>query len=185
MNSIHDILEPYAELEKSVIRTMKEMFGGLCGMCTACCCRADICEEAAASPFLSLLLQRQGLDKDDMDDRFGWLDSDGCTLEYGKPPVCHAYFCDELAARLPDDDARLVMRTLGNLMDHVGGNAVGQRHLADIMSHDDLEKVPVEMLADRIEEAQAALEVVESYFHSGKLDTDDRSILLDIRGVEY
>ena len=114
MHSIDDILEPYAELERSVRSLMTELFSETCSMCTACCCRADICEEATQSAFLSRLLKKQGLTEKDMDDRIGWLDLSGCTLKYGKPPICYAYFCDQLLARLPDDDTRYATTVLSH-----------------------------------------------------------------------
>ena len=132
MNSIEDLLEPYAELENSINQRMKELFSETCGMCTACCCRADICEEAMESAFLSRLLEKQGLSAIDMDDRYGWLDLNGCSLEYGRPPICYAYFCDQLLERLPDDESRLSARVLGQMMDHIGRNALGNLHLVEI-----------------------------------------------------
>jgi hypothetical protein len=180
MNSIEDILEPYAELEQSVGSLMTELFSETCGMCTACCCRADICEEALASAFLSMLLKQQGLSEKDLDDRYGWLDMHGCSLEYGRPPVCYTYFCDELLARLPDDEARLATRTLGRLMAHVGKDALGSWHLVEIVNPDDLAKVSVDELFHRLEEAQAALEVIEGCIQSGRLRAADHEILAAI-----
>ena len=177
MHSIDDILEPYSELETAVRQLMMELFGETCGMCTACCCRADICEEATGSAFLSKLLERQGLSAGDMDDRYGWLDLHGCSLEYGRPPVCYTYFCDELLARLPDDEARLAAQVLGKLMDHVGQKALGGWHLVEIMNPADLEKVDPDGLSQRLEEAQAAFEVVGKYIQSGRLGAADRETL--------
>jgi len=185
MNSIENILEPYAELEQSVGRLMKGLFSEMCGMCTACCCRVDICEEAVASPFLALLLRKQGLGESELDDRYGWLDLDGCSLQYGRPPICYAYFCDSLLGRLQDDEARFAARTLGKLMDHIGKEALGERHLVEIMNPDDLGKVSIEMLQHRIEEAHAAFEVIESYLQTGSLSAPDQAILRMIQGVEH
>ena len=177
MQTINDLLEPYAELETAIRQLTVQLFSDTCGMCTACCCRADICEEATGSAFLSLLLERQGLQMDGLDERFGWLDLHGCSLEYGRPPVCYAYYCDELLARLPDDEARLATRVLGNLVDHIGQNALGGWHLAEIMNPPDLEKVDFEGIYRRLEEAQAAFEVVGHYLQSGRLSAADRETL--------
>jgi len=185
MSTIKTILEPYAELEQSVGLLMKSFSSSLCGSCSACCCRADICEEAANSAFLSMLLDKQGLSRDDMDDRIGWRDLQGCSLEYGRPTVCYAFFCNDLLDRLPDDDARYAATVLGRLMDHVGKEALGGWHLTEIMNPADLEKIPVERLHERIEEAQAAVEVIDQYTQTGRLDAEDRQILLQIRGVDY
>ncbi|MEN8253848.1 MAG: hypothetical protein ABFR33_00105 [Verrucomicrobiota bacterium] len=177
MHLINDILKPYAELETSIQQLMTELFSETCGMCTACCCRADICEEAGESAFLSLLLEQQELSTDDMDDRFGWLELHGCSLEYGRPPVCYIYFCDELLARLPDDESRHVAKTLGRLMNHIGQNAIGEWHLVEIMDAADLEKVDPTPLSRRMEEAQTAFDVIEEYVQTGRLSADGRGIL--------
>ncbi len=156
---------------------MVQICSDTCGMCTACCCRADICEEAADSAFLSKLLKRQGIDADQMDERFGWLDLHGCALEYGRPPVCYAYFCDELIDRLPDDEARRTVQTLGRLMHHIGLNALGEWHLVEIRNEGDLQKVDLGDLSRRLEEAQTAFEVIESFMETGRLNAADRETL--------
>ncbi|RKX33656.1 MAG: hypothetical protein DRP64_20745 [Verrucomicrobia bacterium] len=180
MYSIDSILKPYIELESSVRLLMTQLFSETCGMCTACCCRADICEEATGSAFLSRLLERQELFVDNMDDRYGWLDLDGCSLDYGRPPVCYTYFCDELLARLPDDDARHTARVLGRLMDHVGKDALGDWHLVEIMDPDDLGMIAPEDILLRLEESRAALDVVEEYMHTGRLTATGLEILARI-----
>lgn len=172
-----DILKPYAELEHSIQQLMTQLFNETCGMCTACCCRPDICEEAAESAFLSLLLERQELTADQMHDRYGWLDLHGCSLEYGRPPVCYSYFCDELLDGLPDDETRLVARTLGRLINHIGRNALGDWHLVEIMDAADLEKIDSDQILQRMEEVQAAFEVIEHYLQDGRLSMSDREIM--------
>lgn len=180
METIHDIFEPYAELESRIRQLMVQLFSPTCGMCTACCCRADICEEATESAFLRKLLERQGLDAAGMHERFGWLDLHGCSLEYGRPPVCYAYYCDELLARLPDADSRHAAKVLGNLIHHIGHKALGRLHLVEIMEETDLEQVDVEAISNKIAEARAALGVVEGYLDSGRLSAADRAVLAAI-----
>lgn len=180
MQTIEQLLQPYAELEISVRTLMTELFSDTCGLCTACCCRADICEEACHSAFLSLLLERQGVSPADMDDRIGWLDLNGCTLVYGKPPICYEYFCDQLLARLPDDEARLAARVLGKLMDHVGKDAGDGCHLVEIMNPADLDKVSVDAVSLRLEEAKEAFDVIEQYMQTGRLNRADLEVLAAI-----
>jgi hypothetical protein len=177
MNPSEDFLEAYAELESAVRELMAGQFSDTCGMCTACCCRADICEEAASSAFLSLLLKRQGRVAADMDDRYGWLDLNGCSLEYGRPPVCHTYFCDELLARLADDETRHAIRVLGRLMECIGEDALNGWHLVEIMDSADLEKVDFDALFQRMEAAQAAFEAIGHFFETGRFDASDRELL--------
>lgn len=177
MNSFNEILEPYAELESDIRQLMTRLFSSTCGICTACCCRADICEEATESAFLLKLLRRQGLDPESMDERFGWLDLHGCSLEYGRPPICYSFFCDELLARLPDDDSRYAARILGNLIHHVGCKALGGWHLVEVMEESDLEKINIAGISQRLEEARAAYKIIEEYMGSGRLSTSDREVL--------
>ncbi len=174
MNSIDSIIEPYIELEQSVRERMTELFSGVCGLCTACCCRVDICEEALQSPFLSMLLERQEQKAEDMDDRYGWLDLHGCSLEYGRPPVCYTYFCDELLARLPDEESRWVARVLGRLVEYVGENAYREWHLVEISDPGDLQHVDIDAIMVRLSQAQEALGSVDRFLGTGQLSAGDR-----------
>ncbi|MEE9368046.1 MAG: hypothetical protein V3V05_04175 [Pontiella sp.] len=180
MKSINELFTPYAQLETKVRGLMAQLFSNTCGMCTACCCRVDICEEAIQSAFLSQLLKKQGLSEKDMDDRIGWLDLSGCSLEYGKPPICYAYFCDQLLSRLPDDDTRYATSVLGKLMHHIGQNALNDLHLVEIRNQDDLEKADLTDVFHRLEEAQEAHQVLEQFVQSGRLVKSDHEILSKI-----
>lgn len=177
MNSIESIIHPYIELECAVRELMGQLVSHTCGMCTACCCRVDICEETLQSAFLALLLKDQELGAKDLDDRYGWLDQRGCSLDYGRPPICYAYFCDQLLARLPDDDARLATRVLGQLLHHVGRNALGEWHLVEIRNSDDLEKVDFDAILERMDEAQTALGAIEEWTETGRLGKTEHEIL--------
>lgn len=174
MKPIKSIIEPYIELERAIRERMGDLFGETCGTCTACCCRADICEESTQSAFLSLLLEDQELSADDMDDRYGWLDLHGCSLSYGRPPVCYTFFCSELLARLPDEDTRLMVRVLGRLIEFVGENALKGWHLVEIEDAADLEQIDTDALMERLEHAQDVFHVIEQFFETGRLSADDR-----------
>ncbi len=177
METLDDLFIPYAELETKTRALMTNLFSDTCGMCAACCCRADICEEATESAFLAKLLERQGLAAPDMDDRYGWLDLRGCSLKYGRPPVCYEYFCDELLARLPDEETRFSAKVLGKLMDHVGQKALGGWHLVEIMEEADLAKVDHAGVARRLGESLAAFEVIQNYVSTGRLTKSDIAAL--------
>ena len=184
MRSLDPLLEAYAELERGVRALMTQLFSGTCGMCTACCCRADICEEATESAFLSKLLEKQGLRKDDMDDSYGWLDLHGCSLQYGRPPVCYEFFCDELLARLPDDETRFSARVLGKLLNHVGREALGGWHLVEIMEESDLDKIDHGMIKQKLDESNTAFAIIQEYVSTGRLTKSDREALDLITGDE-
>jgi len=177
-------VEKYVELESAVRQRMTELFSESCGICTACCCRADICEEAGESAFLARLLEMQGLRADDMDERYGWLDLHGCSLEYGRPPVCYAYFCDELLADMQDDDLRFAARVLGKLINHIGIKARGGLHLVEIMDPADLENLNFDRLSRRLDQAVAAFHAIERYLDTGRFSAADREIVSKISTAE-
>lgn len=180
MYPIETLVEPYIELESDIRKLIGSLFSDTCGMCTACCCRPDICEESIQSAFLSLLLERQGRSPADLDDRYGWLDTQGCSLEYGRPPVCYTFFCDELLARLPDEESRWMTRMLGRLIEYIGENAFKRWHLVEIETTDDLESVDVETLSERLAKARSAFKSIERYFESGHMEREERALLEEI-----
>ena len=167
----------YVDLENQVRRLMMELCSDTCAICTACCCRADICEEVAESAFLSRLLERQGRRTEDFDERYGWLDLHGCTLDSGRPPVCYSYFCDELFSRLPDDETRHVASVLGKLMHHVGMNAHNELHLTEIRNESALAEANMEEISRRFDQARAAMQVIDAFIRSGRLEHADHEIL--------
>ncbi len=177
MNPIEEIAEIYSGLEERIGQLMNHLCSETCGICTACCCRADICEEVGDSAFLCLLLKRQGIDAAEMDDRYGWLDLAGCALSVGRPPICYAYFCDQLLARFPDDDARLAAQVLGRLLHHAGQNARGECHLVEIRNVAELDQVDVDRLSGQLEEAQLGQEIIEEWMETGRLEKTGRAIL--------
>jgi hypothetical protein len=177
MKPLEKFAEIYSGLEERIGLLMNQLCSETCGMCTACCCRADICEEVGESAFLCLLLKRQDMDAAEMDDRYGWLDLSGCALSIGRPPICYAYFCDQLLVRLPDDDARLAAQVLGRLLFYVGENALGGCHLTEIRTAAELEKIDVEPLFDRIDESLLAMEILEEWMETGRLEKAGRILL--------
>lgn len=116
----------------------------------------------------------------DMDDRLGWLDLHGCSLEYGRPPVCYSYYCDELLARLPDEESRFVARTLGQLLHHVGHDALGGWHLVEIMNDSDLGRLDLSRMHRRLEEAKSAFDAIGHYLQTNRLGETDRLALAAI-----
>jgi hypothetical protein len=166
MNSIDELFDPYIKLEKAILARISEWINQHCGLCTACCCRADICEEALQSAFLSKLLIKQGLDETELDDSYGWLTPQGCVLAYGRPPICHAYFCDSLLERLENNPTRHAMTVLGLLLYHVGEKALGDLHLTEIEEADALQKIDLQRVARQLAEAQQAFSAIDEFFQT-------------------
>jgi hypothetical protein len=170
-SQLKHLMEEYAELERSVQELTIAQCHGVCELCTACCCRADLCEEALESPFLRLLHRLDGLESD----RYGFLTETGCALKIGRPPVCYEFFCEDLLATQPDDFHRRLLCILGQLPNHAGQNAHGDAHLVEIMQEEELEHLAFQRLEKQVQESFQALEILHSFFNEGALpDHADR-----------
>lgn len=172
----------YVALEREIQQMIQEQCGAHCAQCTACCCRADICEEALDSAFLRHL---HGQQRDSIlfSERFGWLTENGCGLPIGRPPVCYEFFCADLLARLPDDDHRRALKTLGALINHVGRHALGDKHLVEISNDEEIHRLSLPAFRRRIESARAALEHLQFYFDNGFFDPEADDALQKIKTV--
>jgi hypothetical protein len=172
MNSrLKHLLKEYAELERGVQELVSAQCREVCELCTICCCRADLCEEALGSPFLSLLHQQTELESD----AYGFLTETGCALEIGRPPVCYEFFCSDLLAAQPDALHRRMLCILGQLPNHAGQNAHGKTHLVEIMNEEELEHLAFQRLEDQLSESFQALEVLRMFFNEKTLpDHADR-----------
>ncbi len=173
MNSrLKDLLKEYVELECGVQELIGAQCGPVCGLCTvACCCRADICEEALESPFLCLLHKRNDLESD----AYGFLTETGCALKIGRPPICYEFFCEELLEAQPDDQHRDLLKILGRLPTHAGQNAHGEAHWVEVTQKEELEHLAFQRLEKQMQECFQALEILRSFFDEGTLlDGADR-----------
>ena len=174
MNSqLKHLLEEYAELEQAVQELVSAQCREVCELCTACCCRADLCEEALESPFLRLLHGRDELESD----RYGFLTETGCALELGRPPVCYEFFCAELLAAQPDNQQRELLCILGRLPAFAGQNAYGDAPLAEIMQEEELEHLAFQRLEKQLQESFKALEILRTFYNTGALPNDADRVL--------
>lgn len=174
MNSkLKHLLEEYAELERDVQELVSAQCREVCALCTACCCRADLCEEALDSPFLRAVHDRNELDSD----RYGFLTETGCALELGRPPVCYEFFCNELLEAQPDALHRNVLKILGRLPAYAGENAHGDAHLVEIMQEEELEHLAFHRLEKQLQNAREALDCIRSFYDEGTLPEHSRKVL--------
>ncbi|MFA5687944.1 MAG: hypothetical protein WC959_02150 [Kiritimatiellales bacterium] len=118
--------ESYAALEQRVQNFIHSICAGSCTLCSTCCCRADLCEEALDSPFLKMLHRRDELESD----AYGFLTETGCALTAGRPPVCYEFFCAELLAGIDAETGNL-LRIAGELL-LAAGNISGDLQIADL-----------------------------------------------------
>lgn len=177
-SELKHLLENYAELERGVQKLVSEQCFSMCSFCTtACCCRADLCEEALESPFLRLLHRRNELESD----RYGFLIETGCALKTGRPPICYEFFCDDLLGTLPNNLYRKMIRILGMLPTHAGQNAFGETHLVEIMRLEDLDGVAFQCLETQLQESFQALEILRAFFNEKTLPNDADRVLERIK----
>ena len=167
------LIEEYTELERKVQELVSAQCRESCGLCTACCCRADLCEEALESPFLCAVHGRNELESD----RYGFLTETGCSLEMGRPPVCYEFFCDDLMAAQPDDLHRDVLRVLGRLPSYAGENAHGDAHLVEVMQEEELEHLAFQRLEKQMQNAREALDCIHAFYNEGALPEHSRRAL--------
>ena len=167
------LIEEYTELEREVQELVSAQCREVCGLCTACCCRADLCEEALESPFLCAVHGKDELDSD----RYGFLTETGCALEIGRPPVCYEFFCDELMAAQPDDLHREVLLILGRLPAYAGRDAHGDAHWVEIMQKEELEHLAFQRLEKQMQNAREALDCIHTFYNEGALPENSRRAL--------
>jgi hypothetical protein len=167
------LIEEYTELEREVQELVSAQCREGCELCTACCCRADLCEEALESPFLCAVHGKDELDSD----RYGFLTEIGCALKIGRPPVCYEFFCDELMAAQPDALHREVLLVLGRLPAYAGENAHGEEHLVEIMQEEELEHLAFQRLEKQMENSREALDCIRAFYNEGTLPENSRRAL--------
>ena len=91
----HHLLAELTEFHlkaEGAVRTRIEPFSQrYCAECAAVCCRSDFCRDASESFFLSEVVRSGGGTV-----REDYLSTRGCLLAFGKPLLCHEYFCDAI-----------------------------------------------------------------------------------------
>lgn len=176
MNSMETVIEKYGALEQRVQALLLRLTGDACRHCAGHCCRHDICEESEHSLFLRRV--REFFDQPrHLSNDCGWLDLDGCVLQYGRPPVCYEYFCDELFGSCAGPLDRWVLETAGRLIPFAGEQAVAGLHLVEIERGEDFERIRPERLLRRIERAGEALEALEHFVESGRFKPGQTDLL--------
>lgn len=166
------ILCRYAALEREVQTLIESRCSMICSNClSACCCRTDICEEAFDSALLKKL-HGQDRTSSQFSDRYGWIDERGCSLTIGRPPICYEFFCDEILNSQPDDLHRYILTTLGQLVSHAGENVLGDKHLIDIRTDEELEQVDFDYFVNQLNEARSALEHIHYFYENNELEHD-------------
>lgn len=163
MGSLSKILEEYAAFEAEVRSYTTNIFQKHCSVCDGACCRPEICEESLSRPFLKQLRRRFVSDALFSDGR-GWLEPNGCALTVGRPPVCYQFFCDAILKSRPTPDFRYAVTILSGLVNHVGKNALGRKHIVELQDYSELKRINFTRFEKHLNEAVKAFHLVRSYF---------------------
>jgi hypothetical protein len=158
------LLDEYRSIELRVGKLMTQICAPYCRVCPTPCCRLDICKEAVESPFL-LAVHGAGIS---FDAKNGYLGCSGCRLKVGRPPICHAFVCDRIMNDQKEDLHRYAIDCVGELMTYIGKRSWRGRQLVEAMTTSDLTQVDTVSLSDRLQDAFAALAILEPYFAESK-----------------
>jgi len=107
------------------------------------------------SPFLSLLKNNFQQSTRFSTDA-GWLAATGCTLFFGRPPVCYEFMCNTILDAQPTITHEYVAQILSKLISYIGKNAVGGSHIVEIMSEKKLQRIKITRFKKRLDEAKEA-----------------------------
>ena len=162
MNTLSKIIKKYAAFEAEVSTYTTNIFQKSCSACNGECCRPEICEESLTSPFLERLRQRFASDAAFSDDR-GWLKPTGCALPVGRPPVCYQFICDAVLQEPTAPEFRYAVMILSNLINHVGKNVLGYKHIVELQDSSELKRVNFTRFEKQLNEAAEAFHLVRTY----------------------
>ena len=162
MNSLSKIMKKYAAFEAGVNAYAVKIYLNHCATCKGICCEPEYCEESITSPFLRRLRQHF-VPEAVYDSERGWLTSGGCALPVGRPPVCHQYLCDSILSIRPGTDFRYAITLFSNLVNHIGKNARGRKHIVELQEASELKRINLARLEKQLDEADAAFKRVRPY----------------------
>lgn len=169
MADLDILLREYALFEEKVGMAMTGRCVANCCVCTRVCCREEFCRETVESPFLCLLREKFSPSKG-YSSEIGWLTKTGCALSIGRAPVCYHFFCNDIRISQPSPIDCYILEVLAALINHIGKNALGRRHLVEIIDGDDLYRVKLSRFEKKLTQARAAFNVIMDYFKHGLLD---------------
>lgn len=126
-----NLFHTYISLEKTILYRVTEISYPFCAECKGLCCDKKICRESLESPFLSALIKHQGIQ---YDKNSGWMGPDGCRLAYGRPLVCHEFFCEKLLKNRGFQASNI--REMVKAFVATGNRAFGSMHLISVYDLD-------------------------------------------------
>lgn len=150
------IIVSYAALELRIREVIQKVAGNFCRQCPQRCCRSDICAETNDSLFLTMV-RESNPPSINYSTQHGWLTPNGCALNIGRPPVCYAFFCKSMCDALRPDAQFEILLGIGRILDKIGKNAIGNKHLIELQSLDEIAKIKPERLQRKLENANVLL----------------------------
>ena len=126
-NPLSRLLYDYISLEKEIIKRVRGISNEFCLKCRTTCCDEKICRESLESLFLSRLINLQDIE---YDKKNGWMGPEGCRLDYGRPLVCHKFFCEQIS--VADDFKASNIRQAVKEFTSIGNRAYGNTHLIGV-----------------------------------------------------
>jgi len=153
MSDLDKIITCYAAFEIRVRKHITAICFPYCRDCRDICCKPEFCREAAESPFL-LMVREKFPASAAYSEKQGWLTRKGCALCAGRPPVCYEFFCSKIMSAQPTSRDRKNLELLGLLISGMGKNALGSRHLVEIMLNEKLQRVRFSRFEKRLGKAE-------------------------------
>jgi len=123
-NPLSNLIYCYISLEKEILKRTNEISNTFCVKCPTKCCEEKICRESLESQFLGRLIKLQQIE---YDEKNGWMSPHGCRLDYGRPLVCYAFFCEQILAN-NNFKASNIQQAVKEFTS-IGNRAYGNTHL--------------------------------------------------------
>ena len=180
MAELDILLDEYAQFEERLRKVMNAMCIPHCCACNQVCCRGELCRETIESPFMSLLRQKFPPPSAYCSQN-GWLTRTGCALGIGRAPVCYHFLCSDILVSQPTPIDAYLLKVLAALINYIGKNALGRRHLVEIMNPDDLLRVKLLRFKKKLAEARVVLNIIVDYFDHAHLDAGSLAELARIQ----
>ena len=159
----------YQDLEQKVRRPILKVCTPFCSACSDCCCKKDFCSESLDSYWLRMTWNLQGYTVSQYDDSKGWLLSEGCRLDTGRPPVCYEYLCNGIRGKIQEDCYLDNLKAISALPAFAGKNALGNKHLVTLSS---------EQILTRMNFIKLRRQIAKSHNLFQRYETEMRPFLL-------
>jgi hypothetical protein len=165
INPIFSLFDTYISLEKEILKRVSEISKPFCFKCQTKCCEEKICRESVESKFLSSLIKFQNIQ---YDQKNGWISSQGCRLDYGRPLVCYEFFCDKILIEYNFHTLN-IQQAIKEFI-NIGNRAYGNTHLICV---DNLKKISTRKILEITNRTWNL--VVKLANHANSSDTKSRA----------